>query len=140
MSLSNSTVNLTLEDYTGLQEAKRQAENEAADLRKQLTEARLDIGNDGSTRALVAGTRKALDIVRFAVANLPPETVHNWPVATLVEVSHHIEKLPDATSDDVSFAIELRKFATECDLIARQRQAMRATQKVEIVDMKAGLQ
>lgn len=140
MSIGSSTINLTLEDYNVLQDAKRQAENEAAGLRKELAEARLDVGNDGSTRALVASVRGALDIVRFAVANMPPETVHGWPIAKLIEVSHSIEKLPDASSDDVSFAIELRKFATECELIERQRQAMKRAQVITVVDMKAGLQ
>lgn len=119
----SSNVNLTLDDYNSLLEARRNAENEAADLRKQLREAKLATGGDDRVRVLTQSVRNALEVVRFAVANMPPETVRGWPWTKLVAVSHDIEVLPDADSDDVSFAIELRKFAVECEKIERQRKA-----------------
>lgn len=134
----NSTVNLTLDDYNALQLAKVTAENEAASLRKQLADAKLDVDSSGIVRKLTTAARDMLHVVRFAVANCPPETVHGWPFDKLVEISRHIEALPDATSDDVSFAIELQKFAFECKKIELQRQIMKQKQVIETVDMTKG--
>ena len=118
-----ASITLTLEEYEGLKEKYRTAENEAAWLTNELARARTEDGS-GQVAPLVVLVRNALDVVSFAVANLPPETTKNWPVEAIRMVSVLTAKLPDHTERDASFALELSGFADECDRIDRMRRGL----------------
>jgi hypothetical protein len=137
MSITGGSITLTIDDYNGLQNAKSTAENEAASLKRQLIETRLNADPAGTIRALTASQRRMLHIIRFAVGNLPPESVRGWPTDVLTQVSADILQLADATTDDAAFAAELLVFVEDCKKVDRFRAARDATKQVEIVDMRA---
>jgi len=133
-----STVTLTLEDYNSLQVAKAAAENDRADLHKQLIELRLAKGTEQDITALNTAVRRCAEIARFAVANLPPESIKGWPWQQLMVLATQIEGLPDAGPDDKACAIDLRAFARDCEKHERRRAAMPKI-AVEEIDMRNGV-
>jgi hypothetical protein len=89
----NATITIGIEDYQKMKnridtlECKLGAEKVAHE------ESRL--GEPGSeTRALSIALNDAIDIVRFAVANLHPMTVRGWPYKTLQALSEILPTLP----------------------------------------------
>lgn len=134
----NSTVNLTLEDYTALQQAKVNAENERAELQKKYDALRLANGTKQDITALNTAVRRCADVARFAVANLPPESTKGWPFAELRVLADSVDALPDAGPNDKTLAIELRAFAAECEKHEHRRAAM-PKKPVEDVDMRNGV-
>ncbi len=118
-----ATVEMPLEEYEQLKHARRDAEEETARMQKQLVEWKL---TDEHLRELVEFGRAALTVARFAVENLPPETIKGWPHAALLRVSELLTKMPDASLDDRTLAIELRNFAGECARFERGRKNLQS--------------
>lgn len=110
---------MELGEYESLKQARVIAENETARLQKALINARLD---DDAVQRLTSLARHALSITRFAVENLPPEMIKNWPYRELRMLAELMPGLPDHNGlDDDSLAIELRNFAGECERFERNR-------------------
>jgi len=109
-----------MEEYQALQKARAEAETESAKLRSDLVQAKL--GDPSSlVRAVNIVARDAIAIVRFAMANCPPETIRNWPFESLRSIANRIATLPDYTSDDAELAREMRTMAKEAERYAQKR-------------------
>lgn len=116
---STATVTIALSELTEIQRARETAEQRAAVAEQSLREGKI-AANDATTYAVA---RDALDVVRFAIANLPPETTRGWPVEKLRSLAENLMKLDGATTDDNEFAITMRYFADEIDKCEVQRKA-----------------
>ena len=114
---------LTNEEYQDLLHRRQEAENEAARLREELKAARGDalaLGNKLSGTLLITA-RASIEIVRFAVANLPPQTIKGWPTKALFTVADGLSALPEFDTEHRDLAIELKAFAREADALERER-------------------
>jgi len=119
----NATLNITLNDYNALVQARTAAEQDAAKAREEARLARLEDPSAKLTR-LLAFTRDVLDVARFGIAHLPPETVRNWPYETLRRAMHNIDALPDCSTADRDMAIDLVSFARECEVLELRRRGI----------------
>jgi hypothetical protein len=122
------TVQLTGEEYDTLRNAKIHAENVAAELRNELVVAR---ATDPSGRIMQLTTlaRAMLDVAKFAVANLPPETTVGWPTARLLAVTQLLQHLPDFDVNDEELVVELQAFIREVQQHDRRRYTERQQQQ-----------
>lgn len=113
------------EEYHELIRAREEAYAEANRLRGELVAAKqADPAN--RIKALNDFARSAIEIVRFAVANLNPESIRGWPTNALKNVADLMAALPDYNvADDSVLAGELHAFARDCDEYALIRQNKR---------------
>jgi hypothetical protein len=102
-----------MNDYTMLLNRVKGAEQEAADGRAALQAQRLE-DPTGRVPALTSFARECLTIARFAVANLPPETIRGWPVEALRRMILGLKDLPDYDVNDRDMALDLLNFADDC--------------------------
>lgn len=119
----NATLNITLNDYNALIAARTEAERDAAKAREEARIARLEDPSDKLAR-LLTFTRDILDVARFGIAHLPPETVRNWPYETLRRAMHNIDALPDCSTSDRDMALDLVNFARECEVLELRRRGV----------------
>jgi hypothetical protein len=134
MSGMQGTVTITVSEFMSLQERIKTAENEAADLRKQLGAASL-VDPSGRVPVLVDTIRTIMTVAQFAVANLPPET-KGWPVAEVKKLACGISALPDVTTAEAEMAIDLISFAAEIDEVLRARaERIHARKLIEAADL-----
>lgn len=119
-----ATHTLTDVEYGDLINAREEALKDNARLQAELVEAKK---TDPANRVAPLNelVRAAFEIVRFAVANLNPESTRGWPTKALNDVADRIPTLVDYTSDDGDLATELRSFARDCEAYALQRARMR---------------
>lgn len=123
MSLNNAKVEMTLGELQELQGAKTRAEQETAELRKELEIAK-SVDGDERVAKVTAFARHCLTIARFAVANLPPETIKRWPYDALRALCATIDVLPDYSINDRDMAIDLLAFARDCEALELQRRGI----------------
>lgn len=107
------SVTMTLEELDGLRARERAAIMRTVELEKQLVEAKQadPLERIGQLMLLC---RTFMGITRFAIANLPPETIKGWPWLNLEMLVENLKHLPDFSMDDESFVSDLRAFAREC--------------------------
>lgn len=118
-------IEMPLEEYQALANARDAAQREVEHLRAALIDAKLSAvveGSDTNLRKIVTLTRALLDVTRFAVGQLPPETNKGWPIKSLKTAGELLQVLPDHTTDDVSIASEFRAFAKEAERIELYRE------------------
>lgn len=115
----NVTISTTIWDQ--MRDRAKDADREIVDLKKALAAAVESADVTGTITRLNRLVRETFTVVRFAVSNLPPETIRRWPSEALRMIAGMIPLLPDHTVDDDSFANELRVFAGEIELIERER-------------------
>jgi hypothetical protein len=118
-------IEMTLEEYKALEGARDEALKETSRLRAELIDAKLNAvveSSDANLRKIVMLTRALLDVTRFAVGQLPPETNKGWPIKALKTASELLGVLPDHTIDDVSIASEFRAFVAEAERVERYRE------------------
>lgn len=120
---ASATLNLSMSDYTMLLNRVKEAEQEAAEARVALQAQRLE-DPTGRVPALTSFARECLTIARFAVANLPPETIRGWPVEALRRMTLGLKDLPDYDVNDRDMAIDLLNFADECAQHEIRRRAL----------------
>jgi len=120
---ASATLNLSMSDYTMLLNRVKEAEQEAAEARVALQAQRLE-DPTGRVPALTTFARECLTIARFAVANLPPETIRGWPVEALRRMILGLKDLPDYTVNDRDMALDLLNFADECEQHEIRRRAL----------------
>ena len=113
-----ATVSIPLSEFQEIQQAKDKAEKEASQLREQIRQATIT----ASDSVLFALSKKSLDIVRFAIANLPPESTKAWPIESLREIAKLLPQAAGATIDDEEFAVTIASFARECEMFEARRQ------------------
>jgi hypothetical protein len=118
-------IEMSLDEYKAVENERDTALKEVARLRAELIDAKLNVvveGSDTNVRKLVTLTRALLDVTRFAVGQLPPETHKGWPFAALKTASDLLPVLPDHTVDDISIANEFRSFVKEGERVERVRE------------------
>lgn len=113
-----ATISLELSEYHDLMNAKSAAENKTADLERQL---QITQTSDVLVGHLCEALKAAREVVRFAVANLPPETVRGWPADQLKKFADLLETAPGATQDYRDMAMDLRLFSREADTLEQMR-------------------
>lgn len=114
----SATITLPLTEWNTLIADKQALANEIAELRKLLDEARLDgVARPGNSngKKLDALVRNAIDVVRYAVSNLPPECTPGWPVEALRTVAENIEALPTYDNIDRDLRVELLAFVEQAE-------------------------
>jgi hypothetical protein len=112
-------VTLEMSEYQRLVNAKTEADERVAALQKELDAFR---SLDGATIDLMlkAGLLAAKSVVEFAVANLHPESVRDWPRVDLVAFANAVETFATDQRDRDRAQI-WRTFAYECEGWERKR-------------------
>jgi 4-hydroxy-3-methylbut-2-en-1-yl diphosphate synthase IspG/GcpE len=114
------TVTMDLASWDAVQHAKREAEQIAADLRKELATAKMSDA-DGRVQALTEMVRASLEIVRFAVGNIHAGSGLHWPAEALDKIATLMPSLPDYQVDDNELSIEFKSFAREAARLNARR-------------------
>jgi hypothetical protein len=114
----SASVTIPYTDFEAIQTARKAAEREVAELRERIRENKIEASDP--TVLLVA--REALEVARYAVASLPPESNKGWPARALRVIAEHLPSLPDATQDDHELASTFIYFANEIDLYEKRRR------------------
>lgn len=115
------TLSISLEEWNAALAAKQQAFEETVAVRKELEIAK-GVNGDERVAKVTTFARHCLTIARFAVANLPPETIKRWPYDSLRGLANTIECLPDFSTDDRDMAIDLLDFARHCEELELRRR------------------
>jgi len=113
------------DEYNSLISGREAAEREANNLKIELARVR---NEDPANRIAPLNelARSMLEIVRFAVANLNPESTRSWPAKALERVATLMPAMTDFTSaDDGVLAHEFRAFAGDCREYAQRREEAR---------------
>jgi hypothetical protein len=113
-------VSIPYSEFQAIQEAKWKAETDLALMKQQISEQKIS----SSDKTLFEVSRAAIEIVRFAVANLPPESTVRWPTTALRVVATRLPSMPDAGPDDDELMITLKRFADECDQFETRGRAL----------------
>ena len=120
-----ATVQLSLHDF-------RQVERQLDELRDQLQKARQQPAPqpvEQHTNVALEALQSALEVVQFAVGNLPPETTRRWPFGALEALAKQLDILYPHDPDTQTLGITLRQFAGECAQVAEFRGARREIAK-----------
>ncbi len=113
------------DEYNEIKNREKTALDRCAELERDLVAAKRA---DPRVRDLEALARDLITVMRFAVANLPPETTRNWPRTELTMIATHLQALPSYGSDDETLAIELRAFVDSC-IDADRKRAEKASKR-----------
>lgn len=135
---SMGTISLPVGEWQALLDQRRAAENEAAALRAQLQEA-IVTDKDGAVKQLLEALSASREVIRFAIANYPPEAVRGWPYKELRNFADLLEKAPGVPYDYIEMAIELRTFAAEAQSLEEKRELARIAQKNRAMDKAEGI-
>lgn len=111
-----ATIELSLAEYDALRARATHAELELA---KSRDERRLPTSEREAD--LLASTRHALAVVRFAVSNLDPETIRNWPWRDLEAFADHFGVTGTPEVHEQEALDTFRIFARECEDLDRLR-------------------
>lgn len=114
-----ATVTLPYSEFEEIQRLKREAEERAAKADEKISEARVR----ASDQNLLRLARAAVEVVRFAVASLPPESNRGWPFEAIRAIAAAIPLMPDATQDHIELAQTISTFAIECERHENRRAA-----------------
>ncbi len=132
---NNASVTIPYSEFQALQKSKQAAETAMAEMRAQIAAQKIE----ASDPQLLALSRAALDIVRYAVATIVPESNVGWPFESLRVFATYLEQMPDATQDHFEMAQTFRIFAKECEDHERRRKQQREVRQAPIstVDLVA---
>jgi hypothetical protein len=112
-----ATVTIPYSEFEEIQKARQAAEERAAKAEVLVATTKVEKCN----QHLLALSRAAIEIVRYAVASLPPESNRGWPFEALRSVAAELPHAPDATQDHTELAQTLSTFAIECERQERRR-------------------
>jgi hypothetical protein len=129
------TLQLNLNDYNALIDARAKAEQELAVVHAELLAAKI-ADPSGRLPAITTFARECLTIARFAIANLPPEMIRGWPYQALRNVCNTIDILPDYSADDRDMALDLLNFAKDCEDHAIRRSTEPKATKMTNADIE----
>lgn len=117
-------VTMSTEEYGALLRAREDALNEVVKLQNELTEAKKNAAPT-AIRNIVALARHQLAVVRFAVAQMPPEAHKGWPVKDLEATCDLMSSLPDYSIADQEIVMAFRAFMVEVLNVERIRGGMK---------------
>lgn len=112
---------LSLDEWNEQLRLRQEAEARVTKLEAELVEAkRADpAGRIWELERLAAN---AMPVLRFAVANLPPEAVRGWPWRALAAFASYMSWLPAFSDDDRDLANEWIAFAGEAERLEAMRR------------------
>lgn len=123
--MSGATVTIDYAQFQEIQNKRNDAEKRVAELEAQVAKLKLAGGGDVSVEKLTLLARQLMEIARFAVGNLPPESTRGWPVGALTTSANLLKELPDHTIADQEMGIEWMSFASEAERFERRRQMLK---------------
>jgi hypothetical protein len=108
--MDEPTISLKLSDYDKMRTGQRALETRLRELEVELTAAQL--ADPSETLGHVhRAFLQAMQVVQFAVGNLPPESIVGWPHAALAHLAEAVNTLPGIGPHLKEIAPELREFA-----------------------------
>jgi hypothetical protein len=113
---------MSLDEYDAIRAKQRTLQrqiNEAEAAR----DAALTHDPSGRVPELTNAILDSFEVVRFAVSNLAPETIRNWPYLHLRRFANVLKDLPGAPPIARETALELLLFAGEAERLERARAA-----------------
>lgn len=116
---TTAQVTIPYNEFQELQKAREIAETEVARLGALITEQKIEACDPH----LFKLARAALDVIRYAVGSLPPESNKGWPFESLRVVADELVHMPDATPDHNELSMTFKTFSRECEDHERRRQA-----------------
>jgi len=117
---NNATITMSIDDFRNL-------EKELDQLRAEIAK-HLDVplpGPQAGDPEVIDSFYSAMEIVRFAVGNLNPESYRGWPTDALGKLADQIELLFPGDQNWLSTAIAFRELASEAidaDALRLRRQ------------------
>lgn len=108
----NATVTIQLNDLDKLRKDLAMRDKLIEGLREEVHAARAYDPTNKVTE-LYAAVQAALPVVRFAVANLPPEMSPGWPYLALHSIGTMLQTIPGATVTDIELGLELVSMSRE---------------------------
>lgn len=121
MTIASAKLEMSLADFQQLQTRMQDLERKNVELQKLADDVRLEAGGS-EAGAFKDAFSLAMQIVRFAIANLDPLTVRGWPYETIREICLHLEARPAIDASARETVTDLRVFATECEKWERARR------------------
>lgn len=118
-----ATVTIPYAEFEAIQKERQRAEERAAAAEQKL----IDVKVEQCDQVLLALSLASLEIVRYAVSSMPPESNRGWPYEELKKISASLPKAPFAVDDHVTLAATLGTFATECERHELRRRATEGT-------------
>lgn len=120
MSDRRAVVNVPIDEWDEIRNREQKLHAEIAELTQKLAQAeRTD--PTGRLEPTIEAVEAAIPIIQFAVGNLHPDTVRGWPDDALHTFADRLTAMPGATQIQKELAIELRAFAHQAEMRARER-------------------
>lgn len=126
-----ASVTMTLDELRAIEQRVAARDLEILSLKQALAEERLTDPQDRVSQ-LTALARSMLEIVRFGVANMPPEQIKNWPISAIECVAAGLERLPDYSPDDGTLSRALLDFASDVREVEKERRALYTTRDANL--------
>lgn len=127
-----ATVTMDMTDWQKLVDAKAAAEKQVAQLQEDLAAARTEAVTKELGEAIASALHYSKELVDFAVANLHPENIRDWPHVTLVAYARMVELTADSERDRERVVV-WRDHARMCEEWRQKRAARDAVSAADAV-------
>jgi hypothetical protein len=91
--MEGASITIPYMEWEEVRSARAKVEEELAEVKAKLQEARLG-GNDADTRRLAEALENLYPVVQFAMANLDPIATRGWPHEALAQFAKLLPDLP----------------------------------------------
>jgi hypothetical protein len=113
-------IELSLEEYDALRAKTRHLQKLVTDA-EAARDAALTADPTGRIPTLTGAIIDAFEVIRFAVGNLDPRTVRDWPHKSLDRFANVLKDLPGASHIPKETALEFIGFAYEARMLEQDR-------------------
>lgn len=127
-SLSDAPVTITVSQLNDLQAQVKQAQEQNVRLEQHLAEVKA-LDPTGRVANLQALAHAELEVVRFAIANLPPSEIPKWPYEAVDRIGKLLHALPDFNADAEVLVEELKLFVADI----KEHELARARKRDELI-------
>lgn len=127
-TIGDAPVTISLSQLNDLQSQLRQAQTRSHTLEQDLAAAKA-LDPTGRVGKLQELARAALEVVRFAIANLPPSEIPKWPYGEVQQIADLLPDLPSFGQDDEILVTELQAFVEEITT----QELLRARKRDELI-------
>jgi hypothetical protein len=123
-------INMPLSEWQEMQSKLARAQKENGELERKARDLERS-DPTGRIDRLVEALDDALEIARYAVANLDPATVRGWPFKTLRALGERLRDIPGATADHTQIGAEFVSFSHEAETLENERVERDALARAE---------
>ena len=113
-------IKMSLDEYDALR-AKHRTLQQQINEAEAARDAALTQDPSGRVPKLTTAMLDGFEVIRFAVSNLAPETVRNWPYLHLRRFANVLKDLPGAPAIARETALEFLLFAGEAERLEKDR-------------------